>query len=138
MTSRHMWFSPSLRFISSIFSMSFTCIGVPGVMTLIPELSDGTTEFLVVRLCLGGLDKAALLSVGVVTGYSSRFHLKNSLILPIAFLLLIGVWIKIDSKLKGFATVFSVNIVLAFCLSLECCYSVSFKRFRKMRNRNRF
>lgn len=57
-------------------------------IAFISEFADGTTEFLDNRFRRGGRDGVSPLGVDALTGYSSRFHPKNSLILPIAFLLL--------------------------------------------------
>lgn len=94
-----MWFSSSFRRSSSAFSMSFMCIGVTAVITLISEFADGTTEFLDGLFRRGGRDGVA----GSLIVYSTRFHCKNSLILPIVFLLSNWRgWIMIyDSKLRS-------------------------------------
>lgn len=69
--------------------MSLTCIGVAGEITLTTEFSDGATEFLEVLFRLGGRNGDSSTGAVTVTGYSSRFHPRNALILPIVVLLLI-------------------------------------------------
>lgn len=64
-------------------------MGVVAAKALMSAFAEGPTELRDVFLRLGGRDGEVSFPTVVVMEYSSWFHPKNSLILPIVFLVLI-------------------------------------------------